>query len=58
MADPYSPQTGSPAKDAGTDVGVTTDIEGTARPQGPAPDIGAFEFTETAPPGIMRIYFV
>ena len=35
---------GSPAIDAGISVaGVTTDQRGIARPQGSAPDIGAFE---------------
>ena len=39
--------TGSPLKDAGRDVsgnGVTNDYTGTARPQGAAFDIGAYEF--------------
>ena len=36
---------GSPAIDAGLDVGITTDLDGNARPQGNGPDIGAYEFT-------------
>jgi hypothetical protein len=39
----YRPRPGSPAIDAGRDVGVPRDIEGTSRPQGSAPDIGAYE---------------
>ena len=35
----------SPAIDAGTNTGVTTDYDGTARPQGAAYDIGAYEYT-------------
>ncbi len=35
----------SPAIDAGMDVGITTDLDGNSRPQGDAPDIGAYEFT-------------
>jgi hypothetical protein len=46
---------GSPAIDAGTSVsGVTTDQRGISRPQGSAPDIGAFEsrgFTVTIASG-------
>ncbi len=34
----------SAARDAGIDVGVTTDFEGQVRPEGPAPDLGADEF--------------
>lgn len=34
----------SPAIDAGVDVGVSEDFDGNVRPQGAAPDIGAFEF--------------
>jgi hypothetical protein len=37
-------QAGSPARDAGADVEVSRDFDGTLRPQGPARDIGAFEF--------------
>ncbi len=33
----------SPAVDAGTDVSVTTDVDGNVRPQGDAPDLGADE---------------
>ncbi len=35
----------SPCIDAGGDVGVTTDFAGARRPQGDAPDIGAYEHT-------------
>ncbi|MCY3022274.1 MAG: right-handed parallel beta-helix repeat-containing protein [Planctomycetota bacterium] len=35
---------GSPAIDAGVDVGLDKDIAGTKVPQGNAPDIGAYEF--------------
>ena len=38
----------SPASDAGTDTGVTTDYDGTPRPQGNAIDIGAFESAGTS----------
>lgn len=37
------PQAGSPAVDAGMNLGYTTDFLGTPLPQGPAPDIGAYE---------------
>jgi hypothetical protein len=36
-------QTGSPAIDVGTASGVTADREGSARPQGVGPDLGAYE---------------
>jgi parallel beta-helix repeat protein len=42
----YRPRPGSPAIDAGRDVGVPRDIEGTSRPQGSAPDIGAYEYRQ------------
>jgi hypothetical protein len=35
----------SPLRDAGIDVGVTTDRDGNARPYGSAPDIGPYEWT-------------
>jgi hypothetical protein len=44
-ADDYHIQSGSPAIDSGLNVGVTTDLEGTPRPQGSGYDIGAYEFT-------------
>lgn len=37
-------QAGSPAIDAGTDVGLASDYEGFPVPQGGAPDIGALEY--------------
>jgi hypothetical protein len=38
----------APARDAGTTVpGVARDLEGTPRPVGPAPDIGAYESAES-----------
>ena len=40
----YELRPGSPAIDAGIDLGVERDIEGNARPQGAAPDIGPYEF--------------
>lgn len=44
-ADDYHLLADSPAIDAGLDMGVTTDLEGTLRPQGSGYDIGAYEFT-------------
>jgi hypothetical protein len=42
----YQLQSGSPAIDAGSATGApATDFAGTARPQGAAVDIGAFEAT-------------
>jgi hypothetical protein len=35
---------GSPCIDAGTDVGLAADFDGTPVPQGKSPDIGAYEF--------------
>jgi hypothetical protein len=43
LSDSYHLQFGSAAIDAGVDAGVTVDIDGDARPQGDAPDIGADE---------------
>ncbi len=53
-------QATSPLIDAGTHVGITSDLDGTSVPQGSAPDIGAFEFStsvgtnpaDTTPPVI------
>jgi hypothetical protein len=40
----YHLQSGSPAINAGVDVGLTEDYRGMVVPQGSAPDIGAYEF--------------
>ena len=40
----FYPRQYSPAIDAGADVGLTMDFEGTPIPTGSAPDIGAYEF--------------
>ena len=42
----YRLRPGSPAIDAGVDVGVERDIEGTPVPQGKAPDVGPYEHVE------------
>jgi len=39
---------GSPCIDAGTNVGVTEDYDGTMIPQGSAPDVGAYEYAHAA----------
>lgn len=55
FVDPSNPtydfhlQSTSPAIDSGTEVGINKDIEGNLRPQGLAPDIGAYEFSLTLP---------
>jgi len=43
-ADGYHLTAGSAAIDRGVDAGVATDIDGNARPTGPAPDLGAVEY--------------
>ena len=40
----YRLRPGSPAIDAGTDVGLDHDLAGTPVPQGGAPDVGAYEY--------------
>jgi len=51
FVDPYAGDyhigPGSAALDRGVDAGVTTDIDGQARPYGPGPDIGADELRPT-----------
>lgn len=42
-------QASSPAIDAGANTAVASDYHGTARPQGPAYDIGAYEYEEYLP---------
>jgi hypothetical protein len=48
----YHLQPGSAAIDAGVNAGVTHDIDGDARPQGAAPDIGVDEFIPVPPVGV------
>jgi hypothetical protein len=48
-ASDFKLQPTSPAIDAGADVGLTTDFEGTPVPQSSAPDIGAFEYKAATP---------
>jgi hypothetical protein len=43
----------SPARDAGVDVSITTDLLGAARPYGALPDIGAYEYSQPVG-GIVR----
>lgn len=53
-----TPAAGSALVDAGTDLtasGVTTDIAGTARPQGAAFDIGAVESAQVTGDGVAKI---
>jgi parallel beta-helix repeat protein len=45
---------GSPAIGAGTDVGITDDIDGDARPLSGSFDIGADEFITTVTPGVIN----
>jgi PKD repeat protein len=40
----------SPCRDAGKNIGVLRDYEGTSIPWGPAPDIGAYEYNSGIPP--------
>jgi hypothetical protein len=42
--DGYHLRAGSAAIDRGVDAGVTSDIDGNARPYGSAPDLGAVEY--------------
>jgi Right handed beta helix region len=49
----YQLQKGSPAIDAGTSSSIAQiDLAGTARPQGSATDIGAFEYSSVSPPPV------
>lgn len=40
----------SPARDAGTAADVAQDLDGAARPFGPQPDLGAYEYSEAPRP--------
>lgn len=52
----YHLQSGSAAIDSGVDAGVTTDLDGEVRPNGPVPDIGADEYViyDVFLPAILR----
>jgi hypothetical protein len=53
----FSIQTSSAAKDVGlTQASFSTDYNGDARPNGPAWDIGAFEFDGGAPPAATTLF--
>jgi hypothetical protein len=45
----FTLQSDSPAKNAGVDVGLTSDYAGNTVPSGANPDIGAYEFQEGVP---------
>lgn len=49
-ANDYRLQSTSAARDAATAVGLSVDIAGTTVPQGNAPDLGAYEYTDYVPP--------
>ncbi|MFX0210562.1 MAG: choice-of-anchor Q domain-containing protein, partial [Candidatus Hodarchaeota archaeon] len=51
----YRLESNSPAIDAGTDIGLSQDITGKSIVG--LPDIGAYEYTEIAPPKNVRIIF-
>lgn len=57
-AQDYHLKAGSPAIDAGLALqSVTTDLEGTSRPQGDGYDIGAYEYASEPPPQVtLSIY--
>ena len=46
QGDDFHLQPMSPARDTGIDVGLTIDYDGLSIPQGYAPDIGAYEYTD------------
>jgi len=48
-ANDFHLQSTSPAINAGTNVGYTSDLDGVAVPQGNAPDMGAYEFVPSTP---------
>src|SRR5262249_34038663 len=43
-------QSNSPAIDAGANLGVATDFDGSSRPRGAGYDMGAYEFNSGSPP--------
>jgi hypothetical protein len=49
LAGDYHPLPGSAIVDAGLEVGVEDDFDGVTRPQGLAPDVGAFELVVDPP---------
>jgi len=55
LAGNYKLAVGSPAIDSGTPL-LPTDILGVARPQGPATDMGAYEYKDSTPPVVVSTY--
>lgn len=53
--DDFTLQSGSPARDAGTNLGISPDLAGNTRPQGSAVDIGAYEYVTAAVPSIISL---
>jgi uncharacterized repeat protein (TIGR02543 family) len=47
-ADDFHLRAGSPCIDVGTNIGMARDYDGTAIPQGSAPDIGAYEYASAS----------
>jgi len=51
----YKITSGSPCKDMGVDVSISTDFWGTAIPQGVAPDIGVHEYADSPTAHVIKL---